>query len=246
MKQKILEALKAKFAGVSDNILNRIAEKMAKTVTTEEGVQSAVDATTFQQIIDGEADRRATEATQTAVNNYEKKHGLKDGTKVDDVDGKKNPDKSHQEGGDGKQNQQPNNDTPEWVKSILETNKKMEERLARIEGEKTTTSRKSVLNKVLEKAPEKIRLRYEKDFARMNFENDEDFNGWISEITPDIEALATDFSAKGGVVSRPKGGAGTGEKPEKVNPILEARIKEKEAETTAPAIIGLQNVTTTK
>ena len=53
MKQKILEALKTRFIGVDEKVLNRVAEKLAKTVTTEEGVQPAVDATTFQQIIDG-------------------------------------------------------------------------------------------------------------------------------------------------------------------------------------------------
>lgn len=239
MKQKILEALKARFSGVNEQILNRIAEKLAKTVTTEDAVQAAVDAITFQQVIDGESDRRATEATQTAVINYEKKHGLKDGAKVEGG-GEEKP--NQQQGGAGQQNQHPDNNTPEWAKTILEASKKLEERLGRIEGEKTDTSRKSVLNKVLESAPEKIRLRYEKDFARMNFENDEDFNGWIGEITPDIEALTTDFSAKGGVVSRPKGGTGTGNDG-KVNSILQARIKEKEAETQAPAIIGLQNET---
>jgi hypothetical protein len=242
MKQKILDALKAKFTGVSDNILNRIAEKLAKTVTKEDDVQAAVDAVTLQQVIDGEADRRATDATQTAVTNYEKKHSLKEGKPVEG--GGEGKSKQQPEGGAGQQNQQPNNDTPEWAKAILETNKKLEERLARIEGEKTTTSRKTTLNKVLEGAPEKIRLRYEKDFVRMDFKDDEDFNGWISEITPDMEAIVTDFSAKGGVVNRPKGGAGTGDKGDKVSPILQARIKEKEAETSAPAIVGLQNETT--
>jgi hypothetical protein len=231
MKQKILEALKTKFSGVSETILSRIAEKLAKTVTTEEGVQPAVDGVTFQQIIDGEADRRATEATQTAVVNYEKKHSLREGKPIE------------QGGGETKPDQQPNNDTPEWAKSILESNKQLQERLARIEGEKTTNTRKTSLNKVLENAPEKIRLRYEKDFERMNFKDDEDFTAWVTEITPDIEALVTEFNSKGGVVSRPKSGAGNGKKGDEVNPILQARIKEQEAAKSAPAIQGLQNET---
>ena len=33
MKQKLFDALKAKFPGVNANVLNRIAEKLAKTVT---------------------------------------------------------------------------------------------------------------------------------------------------------------------------------------------------------------------
>ena len=37
MKQQILTALKAKFVGVSDAILDRVATKLAQTVTTEIG-----------------------------------------------------------------------------------------------------------------------------------------------------------------------------------------------------------------
>ena len=42
MKQKILDALKAKFQGVNANVLDRIATKLAATVTTEEQVTTAV------------------------------------------------------------------------------------------------------------------------------------------------------------------------------------------------------------
>lgn len=79
MKKEILEALKAKFEGVSEAILNRIADKLAKTVTKQEDVATAVEGVTFQQVLESYGDSRATEAQQTAVTNYEKKHGLKDG-----------------------------------------------------------------------------------------------------------------------------------------------------------------------
>lgn len=85
MYQEILNQLKAKFTGVSENILVRIATKLAQTNTTAEQAKATVEAYTLQQVIDGYADSRATEATQTAVSNYEKKHGLKDGVKVEAV-----------------------------------------------------------------------------------------------------------------------------------------------------------------
>lgn len=87
MKKQILEALKAKFQGVSEAILNRIADKLAKTVTTAEQVATAVEGVTIQQVIESYGDSRATEAQQTAVHNYETKYGLKDGVKVDDGGG---------------------------------------------------------------------------------------------------------------------------------------------------------------
>ena len=89
MKQKILEALKAKFPGVNANVLNRIADKLAKTVTTDEQVTTAVAGVTkeFIEIIESYGDSRATEAQQTAVQTYETKYGLKDGQKVDNGGG---------------------------------------------------------------------------------------------------------------------------------------------------------------
>lgn len=52
MRKAILDALKAKFQGVSESVLNRIADKLCKTVTTAEQVQTAVDGVTIQQVIE--------------------------------------------------------------------------------------------------------------------------------------------------------------------------------------------------
>lgn len=82
MKEKILAALKTKFAGVPEAILDRIASKLAKTATTEEQVNSLAEGMTLQNVFDSYGDSRATEASQTAVSNYEKKHGIKDGKPI--------------------------------------------------------------------------------------------------------------------------------------------------------------------
>lgn len=50
MKERILNALKAKFTGVSADILDRIAAMLAKTVTTEEQVATAVEGVTEELI----------------------------------------------------------------------------------------------------------------------------------------------------------------------------------------------------
>jgi len=82
MKKIILEALKAKFIGVSDSVLDRIATKAANTVTKEEDVASYVEGVTLQQVIDSYGDSRATDAAKSAVSTYEEKHKLKDGEKI--------------------------------------------------------------------------------------------------------------------------------------------------------------------
>ncbi len=236
MKKEILEALKAKFAGVSEAILNRIAEKLAKTVTKQEDVATAIDGVTFQQVLESYGDSRATEAQQTAVTNYEKKHGLKDGKKVEEQKPTEKP-KPNEETKPGEE------EMPTWAKALIDSNKTLSDKLSAMEGEKIATSRKSSLEAILKDAPEKIRQRYEKDFVRMTFKDDEDFNSWIGEITPDVEAITNEYQAKGGVVTRPKAGAAGGKGEEK-NPYLEARIKEREAATTTPAIQGLATETT--
>lgn len=68
MKKEILEALKARFDGVSESVLGRIADKLAKTATTAEEVKTAVDGVTLQQIIDSYADSRVTEASDGKSN----------------------------------------------------------------------------------------------------------------------------------------------------------------------------------
>jgi hypothetical protein len=205
MKQKIFDALKAKFTGVSDNVLNRIAEKLAKTVTTEDGVQPAVDGVTFQQVIDGEADRRVTEATQTAVTNYEKKHGLKDGQKAQEgglTDGE-DPDKNKQKPTTGANGEL----TLEAITAAINTaNKPLLDRIAAIETGKVSETRKQKLDTIIGKLPENLR----KPYGRINLTemSEDDFNSFLTETTTEVESVAGDISVKGSVLQPPKLGGG--------------------------------------
>lgn len=107
MKQKILDSLKTKFEGVEEKILDKLAVKLAKTVTTDEGVKTAVDGVTFQDVLTSYGDSRADDAQKTAVKNYEKKYGIKNGkavkTSTDD---------------------DPDPNEPEWFKTFREANQK--------------------------------------------------------------------------------------------------------------------------
>lgn len=239
MKGKILNALKAKFEGVSDTILDRVAEKLAKTVTKEDDVKTSVDGVTFQQVLESYGDSRATEAQKTAVTNYEKKYGLKDGVKQD-TEKPKDGDKPADKGGKSDDGTKDDPETPAWAKELIRTNQQLQERLTKIEAEKQTNGRKGQLTALLANSPESIRNRYEKDFARMNFNDDEDFNAWIGEVKTDVEKINADFVKKGGFVGGTKGGAAGGNKGDEKNPYLEARIKERTAAVSTPAIQGLQ------
>lgn len=83
MKEKILALLKTKFPGVDEATLIRIAEKKATGVTDESQVQPIADGVSFQDVLNSYGDFRANTAVTSAVSNYEKKHGLKDGKPIE-------------------------------------------------------------------------------------------------------------------------------------------------------------------
>lgn len=184
MKKELLAALKAKFEGVNESILSRIADKLAKTTTKEEDVATAVSGVTIQQIIEGYGDSRATEAQQSAVRNYEEKYGLKDGERVQE------PKPKLQE-----------ETMPEWAKQLVEENKTLSERLGRMNGERITAERKQKLSAVFKKLPENLRKPYE----RMSIDNlsDEEFTTLVGEITAEVDEIASSVKSKGAVFGRP-------------------------------------------
>lgn len=199
MKKQILEALKAKFQGVSEAILNRIADKLAKTVTTAEQVATAVEGVTIQQVIESYGDSRATEAQQTAVHNYETKYGLKDGVKVDDGGGSQG---GQQGGVHTVQTQQQGGDAiPTWAQTLIDSNKALTERLNKMDVDRTTATRKQQLQTVIEKLPEKLRKAYER--TPVDGLTEEQFNTLFSEISSEVEGIVNETHVKGAVFGRP-------------------------------------------
>mgnify|MGYP000332083266 FL=1 len=199
MKKQILEALKAKFQGVSEAILNRIADKLAKTVTTAEQVATAVEGVTIQQVIESYGDSRATEAQQTAVHNYETKYGLKDGVKVDDGGGSQG---GQQGGVQTVQTQQQGGDAiPTWAQTLIDSNKALTERLNKMDVDRTTATRKQQLQTVIEKLPEKLRNAYER--TPVDGLTEEQFNTLFSEISSEVEGIVNETHVKGAVFGRP-------------------------------------------
>ena len=81
--EQILAGLQQKFTGVDTAILTRIATKKAEGVTDEAKVNSIVEGISFSDVLNSYGDFRAGDASKTAVTNYEKKHGLKEGKPVE-------------------------------------------------------------------------------------------------------------------------------------------------------------------
>ena len=236
--QQILEALKAKFQGVSESVLNRIAKSLAKTVTTEDQVKTVVDGVTLQKVIDAYGDSRATEAQQTAVHNYEQQYGLKDGKPVNGGGSAAATGAQAQPGaaatatqtitGGAAAGTQPTGIEGQHDQ-LLEQNKKLNERLDGFEAARATNVRKQQLSEVYNKLPEALRKPYE--HIAVDSLKDEDFQSLLGQGKTEVDGLVTTRGAKGAVFGKPTtsgGGGGTGDE------LTEAELKEINARPGIP------------
>lgn len=238
-EQLILSALQTKFDGVDAKILGRIAKKYAKTATgtTEAEAKTIVDGITFQQVLESHADYRVTEAQKTAVANYESKHNLRDGKPVENQHGQQQGQQSQQGQTAGHQGgQQPEEKIPAWAQRLMNDNKTLREELQRYKAERTQNSRLERFREAIKNAPDKVKTRYERDFSRLTFKDDADFDSYLEEIAPDISAIAEQVSRKGATVGAPFGsqGSNTG-----ASDLVKARFEAAAKADVAPAIAGL-------
>jgi len=135
MKEKILELLKTKFAGVSETTLSRMADKASKTATSEELAQTYVDGVNLQIVIESEADYRATKATQTSIENYEKKHNIKEGKPI------QKPEEKTEE------KTEKTDEAPSWAKQLMDfANIYSEEKKANA----AKTAKEKLVSKIIE------------------------------------------------------------------------------------------------
>ena len=178
MEKEILEALKTKYKnlGFGDKAFEGVAKYLAATVTEQDQIETATSGVeillkSFQGDIDSRVNSAVAKAKAEA--------------------GKSKPTEKKDE-------DQPTDDkTPEWAKSLMETNKTLAERLAAIESGKTAESRRSQLESKLKDAPEKIKTSFIKQFDRMNFKDDEDFSSYLAEVETEVKDMVQDFANNG-------------------------------------------------
>ena len=211
MEKKILEALTEKYTGVKEPILRRVAAKLAKTVENEDDIATAVEGA-FADVLEAYGDQRATDAQKTAVANYERKHGLKDGKAISGGEPTQEP-TSGEQGGD---------DTPAWAKKLMDANEALQKRLDQLDGERTQNSRKSIIDKLIEPLPASIRKAYQRQqLATMS---EEEFTALQGEIKTEVDEINSDLSSKGAVFGKP--GATGGRTDGNKNKATEAEAKE--------------------
>ncbi len=249
LRKFILDALRKKFEGVDEKVLNRIARNAAKTVKSEDEATQFVEDYTIQQVIDSYSDSRVTES----ISSYEKKHGLKDGKKIDGDDKTEDPeeedpdekgkkgkkDDDQDEAGKDKGNKDDKDAMPTWAKALIDGQTRLNERLDGIEKGKTADARKAKFLDVIKNAPEKFRERAETKFARFNFKDDEDFENYLEELTEEVEEVSEAEETKGAVVTRPKGGNSGGGKDYQPSAAMKQRVERNKAESSISVLQGM-------
>lgn len=233
MFEKILAGLKTKFPGVDSKILERIAKKKAETTTTEDEVKTVVDGVTFQSIIDSEGDRRANEAQSSAVSNYEKKYKLKDGKPSEPPQQDPPQPPTPPAGGE-------DSEVLKMLKQIQQDNQQMRAEINGMKTKELGNQRKDKFSALFEGASDKLKERYMRNYDRLTFKDDEDFNGWLDQQKPFIESDIKEEKAQGAKTTPPVGGK---RKPgEEADPAVTAYLNaeaSREAQTASPVIIGL-------
>ena len=208
MKEQILEALRAKFPGRSAVILGRIADKLAKTATTPEQVTTAVEGVTPEliEVIESYGDSRATEASTTAVTNYEAKYGLREGkpTTQPAPTGEGKPTTQPAPTGEGNDNApkgQADEGVPAWAVSLTERVTALQNELNRRDAERTTTGRRQALEAIYGHLPEPLRKGYER--IPLDTLSDDEFTKLSADVTAEVGEIGQAFAAKGAVFSTP-------------------------------------------
>lgn len=183
MKTKLINALATRFVGVDAKLLGRIADNIlsSKTIETEDDVNSAAAEVTFSDILKSYGDSRATEATKSAVQNYEKKHNLKDGKPVED----KTPPPA------------PTTETTSEVAELLKLmSEKMDAQAAEIKNLKAgmvTDSRTKRLNDTIKALKDSQKKAYKR--IVVDGYSDDEFEALLGEIAGEVSELVEDNKA---------------------------------------------------
>lgn len=165
IQELILAGLQQKFPGVDAATLTRIAAKKAEGVTDEGMVNSIVEGISFADVLTSYGDYRAGGAAAKAVENYEKKHKLKEGKPIESPDQiTLVPDEKKDE-------------APSWAQALIDSNKSISDRLDKMEADKLQATRSE---QILAKAKEYgIPANYAK---RCAIKDDEDLDEYFKDL----------------------------------------------------------------
>lgn len=99
-------------------------------------------------------------------------------------------------------------DVPAWAKALAKSVETIGQGLQTLQSEKVGNTRRDLYAKTLEGTSDVFKAKALKDFDRMTFKDDEDFNSYLAEATEDAKGFIQDEANNGLGNDRPAGGAG--------------------------------------
>ena len=126
------------------------------------------------------------------------------------------------------------------LKQIQQDNQQLRTEINGMKTKELGNQRKDKFSALFEGASDKLKERYMRNYDRLTFKDDEDFNGWLDQQKPFIESDIKEEKAQGAKTTPPVGGK---RKPgEEADPAVTAYLNaeaSREAQTASPVIIGL-------
>lgn len=181
MKETILALLIAQFSGVRKDGLNQLARTMALQVTTEDEAKALCSKLTKAQVDEfvkdyrAEVDKEVSDGNKTFESNLKKKFDLVE---------RKNP-----EPGGGDDNNKGGDMATLIAQAVANAMKPLQDKLESYEKGDIAKSRlQSLTDKLSSCKDENFKAQALKDFGRMNFNSDEEFNEYLTEKETAITA----------------------------------------------------------
>lgn len=223
IQQTVMSMLKPKVKafGFSKKVVKSIAAEIADKLDIEEDasdedvsakIEVAIEAVLpFMPMIQSQANSQLDEWKKAQTQNEDEDE--------EDDDSKSKSDKST------KNKDKKSDEIPAWAQALIDSNKALNDQLAAIKGEKITDSRRSKLEDLLKgtKSFGESKLR---DFRRMKFDTDDDFDEFFAEVEADLKSFNQERANAGlEKLGMPAGGVNTKKKEEKTEVLSEEEVK---------------------
>lgn len=201
-KQQVFVRLKLKAKALGFNIkeLKGVAAKIADNLTSEEDASDEDVNAEIDEKIDAVLPYLSFGQSQAnrLLDEWKKNHPEPDDDDDDDDDDDTNVNNRNRN--KGSKNKTPknkeNDDAPEWAKSLMKTVETLNGEISTLKSDKITTSRKSKLEELL-KDTGAFGNRTLKNFNKMKFEDDEEFEEFYSDVEKDLKDLNQERADKG-------------------------------------------------
>lgn len=217
--EQLLALLTGRFSGVRKDGLAQLAKSLLLQVTTDEEAQALVEKLSDQQVTEFVKDWRKEVDSEVnkGIDTYKKKNPAqkKEEEKGDDPDPSKTTDPA---------------DIATIVSNAIAAQlKPLQDELSNYKTADVNKQRRATLEEKLKEAPEKFKSKILKDYDRMNFENDDVFNEYLTETETDLTEFNQDLANQGlGLFPKPgQGGKGkTDEVPAEVAAFINSQKPE--------------------